>query len=201
MTTNASMTKQSARDILISQRSQNPHFRRIRTSLLDSEPGEQGSERHFAWMTCVLALQAVKRGNFGIGSVLVDHEARILESGHNQVFAPRFTSDGHAEMVVMSRFEARQRRKLDLSRCTLYTSLESCPMCLCRLITSGVGTVLYVAADNIGGMVRCKEALPPVWRDLAKAQKHRQAHCPRPLQQAASDIFMLNAQQLNQGLV
>ena len=51
------------------------------------------------------ALAAAREGNFGIGAVIVDPNGEIICSGHNQVFHPRFRSDGHAEMVVMSRFE------------------------------------------------------------------------------------------------
>jgi cytosine deaminase len=124
-------------------------------------------------------------------------DGSVLESGHNEVFKPQFRSDLHGEMVVMTRFEERQSRPVDLRGCTLYTSLESCPMCLCRLITSGVGRVLYVAADDIGGMVRRRRSLPPVWRDLMKHQEHRQARCSAELKRIALEVFLANVQQLN----
>lgn len=190
------------------------HFAQILTSLDTSQAGAvqvrdtlshcsatlNEPEEWFAWATCVLALQAVTKGSFGIGSVLVDAEGTILQAGHNEVFSGGFRSDLHAEMVVITRYEERQSGRMDLRDCTLYTSLESCPMCLCRLITSGVGRVFYVAADDIGGMVRRKDSLPPVWRELMDTQVHCQATCSDILKQAAHDIFLLNVEDLNQKL-
>ena len=61
----------------------------------------------YCWLTCVLALKAACKGNFGIGALLVDLNGDIIESGHNEVFSPYFRSDRHAEMVVMTRFEEK----------------------------------------------------------------------------------------------
>ena len=35
-----------------------------------------------------------------------------------------------------------------------YSSIEPCPMCVARLIATGVGTVKFVAPDASGGMVQ-----------------------------------------------
>jgi len=84
---------------------------------------------------------------------------------------------------------------------TLYTSLESCPMCLARLITSGVATVKYVAPDTQGGMVHLMGNLPPIWQELAKRQTFPQATCSPIVIQSAFEIFMMNADQLNTAIV
>ena len=84
---------------------------------------------------------------------------------------------------------------------TLYTSLESCPMCLARLITSGVGTVKYVSPDLTGGMVHLMTNLPKIWQILAGRQKFPQASVPSLLVQLAFDIFKLNADELNSKIV
>jgi tRNA(Arg) A34 adenosine deaminase TadA len=172
----------------------------LQKKLLCYSVNHKKPEDFFSWTVCVLALQAVSRGNFGIGSVLVDGTGTIIEAGHNEVFAPHFRSDCHAEMVVMTRFEARKMQNIDLRTCTLYTSLESCPMCLCRMISSGVGKVLYVAADDIGGMVRRRRNLPTVWQKLMKVQEHRQARCSSKHKRGALDIFQANVHHLNSKL-
>jgi tRNA(Arg) A34 adenosine deaminase TadA len=146
----------------------------------------------YAWFTCVLALKAVNEGNFGIGSILINSVGDVVVEGHNEVFKPRFSSDRHGEMVVMDKFEEAYPKIKKLQGYTLYTSLESCPMCLARLITSGVTRVLHVAPDEQGGMVHKMNDLPPVWIELAKNREFKQANCTDTLKKYADEIFQLS---------
>jgi tRNA(Arg) A34 adenosine deaminase TadA len=50
-------------------------------------------------------------------------------------------------MIVMDTFEKAPPGSLQMGGYSLYTSLESCPMCLCRMILAGLGTVAYVCDD------------------------------------------------------
>jgi tRNA(Arg) A34 adenosine deaminase TadA len=152
-------------------------------------------------ITLELAYEAVLLGNFGIGCVLVDPAGNMVASGHNEVFVPYFRSDRHGEMVVMDAFEEDNKSVTSMAGYTLYTSLESCPMCLARLITSGVATVKYLAPDAKGGMVHLMGNLPQIWQELAKRQTFPQANCSPLLIQAAFEIFMINADQLNTQIV
>jgi tRNA(Arg) A34 adenosine deaminase TadA len=160
-------------------------------------PNSVLSDDLFAWETCKLALQAVESGNFGIGSIIVDVHGEIVARGYNQVFHPYFRSDRHGEMVAMEKFEDRYREVTTMKSYTLYTSLESCPMCMARLITSGCGKVIHIADDPLGGMVHLKNNLPPVWIELAQRQTFSKASCSVELEQAAQQIFMLNVDELN----
>jgi tRNA(Arg) A34 adenosine deaminase TadA len=158
-------------------------------------------------LECVkLALAAVEKGNFGIGCVLHDPEGKEAVRGNsNHVFEPYFRSDFHGEMVVLDEFETRFRDVASMKGYTLYTSLESCPMCMARLITSGCGTVLYVAPDPTGGMVHLMDNLPPVWLDLMRkrrpAQVFGQAKCSPDLRQAGIAMLALSGPDLNQKLI
>jgi len=155
------------------------------------------SDDGYAWLTCVLALKAVASGNFGVGCVIVDSSGKLITQGHNEVFNPYFRSNRHAEMVVMDELEDRYRAASQIRRCTLYTSLESCPMCMARLITSRLRRVFHVASDVTGGMVHLQEGLPEVWRTLAGGHEFRQADCSPALITAAGEIFLINASELN----
>lgn len=155
----------------------------------------------FAWETCKLALQAVEFGNFGIGSIVVDAQGEIVSRGYNQVFHPYFRSDRHGEMVAMETFEDQYREVTSMKGYTLYTSLESCPMCMARLITSGCGKVLHIADDPLGGMVHLRDNLPPVWRELVQRQFFSKAKCSALIEEAAHHIFMLNVEKLNSCLL
>lgn len=173
---------------------------RWKTWLTDYQFNDEYPDDGYIWLTCVLALEAVDTGNFGVGCILIDRGGDVVVQAHNKVFDPYFRSDRHAEMVVMDELEDTQRKMTKLEGYVLYTSLESCPMCLSRLITSGVKTVLYAAPDITGGMVHKMKNLPPVWIDLAKRQVFRQAKCSQDLTNAANQIFLLNADELNEKL-
>lgn len=158
-------------------------------------------EDPYAWLTCILALAGVASGNFGIGCVLVDGDYNIVGQGHNQVHKPHFRSDLHAEMVVMNKFEDEHKDLDNLRNYTLFTSLESCPMCMARLISSGVKTVLHVSPDERGGMVHKMNDLPEVWPEIARRQIFDQAKCSSDLIDAALQIFLLNVEELDNKLI
>ncbi len=144
----------------------------------------------------MLALKGVDSGNFGVGCILVDFHGNVVVQGHNEVFNPYFRSDRHAEMVVMDEFEDTHRDIPKIQGFTLYTSLESCPMCFVRLITSGVNKVLHASPDLTGGMVREKKNLPQFWLDLYEGKVFSQSRCSQELINAANEIFLLNVDEL-----
>ena len=150
----------------------------------------------FIWFTNILALKAVNDGNFGVGCILIDGNGNIVAQGNNEVLIPYFRSDRHAEMVVMDKFEDTHPDIHEKEGYTIYTSLESCPMCLVRLITSDVNKVLYAAPDSWGGMVNRMAEMPSLWIELCEGKVFSQADCSQELINAANDIFLLNANEL-----
>jgi cytosine deaminase len=170
---------------------------------LETTPFEFNSniEEIQAWFVCILALRAAFLGNFGVGAAIFDNNNMIIEFAENQVVRPFFRSDGHAEMLLLSKLETKQNTKLDLSCCTLVTSLESCPMCLSRIIIAQVGQVVHVANDIEGGMVHKISSLPSTWVNLQKTITFRQSTCSVRLKKMAEDIFLSNAETLNAYLI
>ncbi len=152
------------------------------------------------WLTCILALEAVSTGNFGIGALITNGQGNIVVYGHNEVFNPYFRSDRHAEMVVLDQFEDENRIIRKFGAFAIYTSLEPCPMCLARLITSGIGVVKYAAADPTGGMVHIMKYLPDVWLELSAKRTFTSARCSGSLSEIAKEIFLLNVDELNKKL-
>ncbi|MCP4109616.1 MAG: nucleoside deaminase [Desulfobacteraceae bacterium] len=171
-----------------------------KTGLTDYQFNNKYPDDAYIWLTCVLALTAVHYGNFGIGCVLVSADDNVFIQGHNEVFNPYFRSDRHAEMVVMNKFEQMYKKIAGLKNCTLYSSVESCPMCLTRLITSGISRVLHAAPDKNSGMVHKMKELPAVWLELSKEQYFGQAHCSQYLIDTAKKIFLLNVGELDERL-
>ena len=139
------------------------------------------------------AIAAAKEGNFGVGAVLVDPNGKLIVRGHNHVFNPYFRSDIHAEMDVMTKFEDSFKDVTSLKGYTLYTSLEPCPMCLTRLITSGVNKVYHATEDTESGMVSRLTHLTRIWVELAEEQEFAPAQCSPELSSLALEIFLFTA--------
>ncbi|MBI4336766.1 MAG: nucleoside deaminase [Chloroflexi bacterium] len=136
------------------------------------------------------AIASAKEGNFGVGAVLVDPSGSIIERGRNRVFYPQFRSDLHAEMDLMTRVEKQAGSASRWpSGLALFSSLEPCPMCLTRLITSGVGKVYYAARDERGGMVSRLHLMPPEWQELAEGRQFGFADCSPHLRDLAWRVF------------
>ncbi len=151
---------------------------------------------------CRLAATAVDLGTYGVGAVLLDDRGEVLLEGHNEVHVGPFRSDLHAEMVVVNRFESGVWSREIAKRCTLVTSLEPCPMCMTRLIVAGIGTVVYVSADSIGGMVQRRDGLPPAFRKITEeqAQVWGLAECSEELRSIAYRIWDESREMLAMGL-
>ena len=143
----------------------------------------------FVIITLQEAIEAALEGNFGVGAVLIRNRKEIVQRGHNRVFSPHFRSDMHAEMDVMTKFEEGHKDIESMDGYTLFSSIEPCPMCLGRLITSGVGKVYYAALDRDGGMANSLGYLPNEWKELAQRQDFGLADCSLELSEIALQVF------------
>jgi tRNA(adenine34) deaminase len=151
-------------------------------------------------LACEEALAASGEGNYGVGAVLIDEAGAVVLRDRNRAFVPRFASEGHAEMVLVSRLEA-ERPELPPAGLTLLVSLEPCPMCYARLKLAGIGRVLYLAADDGGGMVRRAGHLPPAWTTLHPWQEFAPAEVGPRLRRLARAIFRHNLTHMRSRLV
>ncbi len=145
------------------------------------------------------AIVSLKAGSGGIGACLVDSKSgEVVERGRNRQYRPHFRSDMHAEMDLLNRYENRVQKKgggnsgNDPRQCgelILFTSTEPCPMCLTRIINSGIQRMYYINPDLEGGMAHRMEQLPPFWQKFAAGRDFRQAECSPQLQKIAEDLF------------
>lgn len=102
---------------------------------------------HFMRMAIEEAARGGAEGNSAVGSVIVRDNA-VVATGRNLVTS---TNDptAHAETVALREAGAALVRP-DLSRCTLYTSFQPCPMCCGALIVSRISTLVMGARPNPG---------------------------------------------------
>jgi tRNA(adenine34) deaminase len=155
----------------------------------------------FAMITIMEAIAAAREKNGGIGACLVrEKDGMIIERGHNRQYDPYFRSDRHAEMDLLNRFENRLRIKIDRNgksgnprQCykglVLYSSVEPCPMCLTRIINTGIVKVYFVAPDETGGMANHIDSLPPFWRALTEDRVFLPANCSPLLKELSLSLF------------
>ena len=105
---------------------------------------------HEEYMRQALALaqEAAAHGEVPVGCVIV-REGRIVGRGRNRREEKQHTSS-HAEMeAIRQANEALGTWRLD--DCTLYVTLEPCPMCAGAIINSRIRRVVYGAADTKAG--------------------------------------------------
>jgi len=97
------------------------------------------------------AEQALREDEVPIGAIVV-HEGRVIAQAHNQR-EQLHDPTAHAEMIAITQAaEARQSWRLD--GCTLYVTLEPCPMCAGAIVQARIPTVVYGATDPKAGAVR-----------------------------------------------
>lgn len=94
------------------------------------------------------AAEAGTLGDVPIGAVVV-HDGRIVARGQNRREVDRDPT-AHAELLAL-RQAARHVGGWRLSGCTVYVTLEPCPMCAGALLQARVDRLVYGAADPKAG--------------------------------------------------
>ncbi len=105
---------------------------------------------HERWMEHALreAELAYKRKEVPIGAVIV-RENRILGKGYNQIESLQDPT-AHAEMVAITA-AANQLGSRRLEDCTLYVTLEPCPMCAGAIVLARLPRLVYGSEDPKAG--------------------------------------------------
>jgi len=94
------------------------------------------------------ARQAFEEGEVPVGAVVVHHH-RVIAAAHNQREALHDPT-AHAEMVAITQ-AAEALQSWRLLECTLYVTLEPCPMCAGAIVQARLPTVVYGATDPKAG--------------------------------------------------
>jgi tRNA(adenine34) deaminase len=116
-------------------------------------PGDE----HFMRMALNEAQAAFDAGEIPVGAVIVA-KGRIIARGHNLTERLHdFTA--HAEMQAFTAATEFLGGKF-LDQCTLYVTLEPCPMCAGAAFWTRIGKVVYGASDEKRGYARLQSQLP-----------------------------------------
>jgi tRNA(adenine34) deaminase len=105
---------------------------------------------HDVWMRQALseARAAFDEGEVPVGAVVV-HEGRVIAAAHNQREALNDPT-AHAEMLAITQ-AAEMLQSWRLLDCTLYVTLEPCPMCAGAIVQARIPRVVYGTTDPKGG--------------------------------------------------
>ena len=107
------------------------------------------SDEHYMEMALAEARQVAERGEVPVGAVVVSPDDRVLGKSGNRPIELQDPS-GHAEMLAM-RQAAEVIGNYRLTGCTIYVTLEPCPMCAGAMVHARMGRVVFAAADPKGG--------------------------------------------------
>lgn len=96
-----------------------------------------------------LAREAYEAGEVPVGCVIADSEGNIIGRGRNRREEIK-DATSHAELeAIRSACAAHGDWRLD--GCTIYVTLEPCPMCAGGIINSRIPTVVFGAKDDNTG--------------------------------------------------
>ena len=111
---------------------------------------ENPLQPHDVWMQRALdqAVAAYDQGEVPVGAVIV-HEDRVIAEAGNQRETLRDPT-AHAEMIAITQ-AAEVLGSWRLLDCTLYVTLEPCPMCAGAIVQARIPFVVYGTPDPKGG--------------------------------------------------
>jgi len=106
---------------------------------------------HLWFMSIALeeAELAFKAGEVPVGAVLVSPDGAVLSKQYN-LKETNFNPTAHAEIVCLSE-AGKKNQNWRLKDCTLYVTLEPCPMCLSALVQARIRQCVFGAYDSKGG--------------------------------------------------
>ncbi|MBD1999168.1 nucleoside deaminase [Leptolyngbya sp. FACHB-541] len=114
---------------------------------------------HHRWMSRAIALAAAAgdAGEVPVGAVIVEGDRLIAEAENRRERDHDPTA--HAEILAL-RIAGQQLQTWHLNCCTLYVTLEPCPMCAGAIVQARLGRIVYGADDPKTGAVRTVANLP-----------------------------------------
>ena len=106
-------------------------------------------DKEYMRLALAEAEKAAALGEVPIGAVLVDAAGTVVAAGHNM---RELWQDGtaHAEVVVI-RAAGKRLGRWRLSGCTLYVTVEPCPMCAGAIVLARIKKLYIGTMDKKAG--------------------------------------------------
>ena len=112
---------------------------------------------------------AAAMGEMPVGCVIVK-DGEIIARGHNER-ERAFDPTAHAEIVAIRR-AAQALKGWRLNGCTMYVTLEPCPMCAGAIVQARVGRLVFGAYDETAGCAGSIYRIPedPAFNHFCKSE-------------------------------
>lgn len=96
-----------------------------------------------------LACKAAEHGEVPVGAIVVNGDGEVIGEGYNRREELQ-SPTAHAELVAIEQ-AARRLGSRRLIGCTLYVTLEPCPMCAGAVMNAQLDRLVYGAFDEKNG--------------------------------------------------
>ncbi|CEJ43106.1 tRNA adenosine(34) deaminase TadA [Umezakia ovalisporum] len=115
---------------------------------------------HRQWMNRALDLAQIAgdAGEVPVGAVIVDPHGNLIAEGENRKEREKDPT-AHAEILAL-RSAAKSLHSWRLNQCTLYVTLEPCPMCAGAIVQARIAMLVYGVDDTKTGAVRTVINIP-----------------------------------------
>jgi len=111
---------------------------------------DQMSDEHYMQLALEEARAAFEENEVPVGAVIV-HCGAVIATAHNQREQLQDPT-AHAEMIAVTQ-AAAMLGSWRLEECTLYVTLEPCPMCAGAIVQARIPCVVFGATDPKAGAV------------------------------------------------
>lgn len=90
------------------------------------------------------AKKAFRKNEVPVGAVVIDKTGKVIGRGFNKKIKTKYI-DAHAEMIAIKK-ACKKIGDWRLNDCSIYTTLEPCPMCASAIEQSRIKQVIYGAS-------------------------------------------------------
>jgi tRNA(adenine34) deaminase len=115
-------------------------------------------QQEFMTQSIELATAAGVAKEVPVGAIVVDGQGQIIGRGENRRERDADPT-AHAEIIAL-RQAGQHLGNWHLNDCTLYVTLEPCPMCAGAIVAARLGLLVYGADDAKAGAVRTVLNIP-----------------------------------------
>jgi tRNA(adenine34) deaminase len=115
---------------------------------------------HRQWMSQAIALAqaAGEAGEVPVGAVVIDTDNNLIATAENRRERDKDPT-AHAEILAL-RQAGQALQTWHLNNCTLYVTLEPCPMCAGAIVLARLGLLVYGVDDPKTGTIRTVTNIP-----------------------------------------
>ncbi|TAG73529.1 MAG: nucleoside deaminase [Oscillatoriales cyanobacterium] len=138
------------------------------TEPLCSSDSNYAIHRHWMSRAVELARAAGDAGEVPVGAVIVDGAGKLIAEAQNRRERD-CDPTAHAEVLAL-RAAGKVLQDWHLNQCTLYVTLEPCPMCAGAIVQARIGLLVYGADDPKTGTCHRLQVLGGIMESVCRDQ-------------------------------